>query len=331
MRKILIILCFTIFLFGNIYSQKHLVSKHKKIIEKCDSIFTKNRSLLSLIITKNDSIQIEVVNPNFNNYIQIEEKNLRTKTTRGFRYYKTSKSIKEEYILKEDGTYKGDIKVYDTYGNYIYKWNQQLGTWSPKDIINYPNYNNQSVIKRIADSIVVSQYGKKFFDENIFWNMERSSLYYTKNNYIPWATTDKIDKTYYLFTYDIKYTNIDLFKNKIRLIFDSNLNLIENDSLGFRSCEGIKFSKDIKSKIKQYKITSNEAIKIAISKGYNLEACDSLGFDFNWNPRKKKYVLEFHTRCINVDKQNESYDYREVFIFDPFTGSFIEQKEVSEN
>jgi hypothetical protein len=235
-------------------------------------------------------------------------------------------------------------KIYDKKGQLILSIDHTRRTWKADTRV-YPSYPLLVRVKARADSVLQIYFGKEFIDKYARWDIF-NSCYFAGNSSSPdfgidWTRedypSDKPTRCYVV--YNIMKDGE--YRGTIRMLIDTagkiqHSQLTESGFILYN--EG--FKKFNNNEQPGYKLTINQALKIAetlgLEKGENFVTSTA----YTWERDKKPVSSIFNGNTRLIISQSKKSDYKfqgdvrvwagytNKWVFDPWTGKFIEKRKV---
>jgi hypothetical protein len=268
--------------------------------------------------------------PEFNSIGIFNELKDKSKTYYTELYYDTKK-------LKEQGVFVG--------GSAVGKWKEFFQDGKLKREIDYdkglityfdkaafPFLELQNKYKLKGDSIVKKVYSKEFFEKHVSWSMGGSYIYNAEESG-NWTDEFKQKPTKFLLRYNILMDN-QTYDDLIEFEIDEDGQIIPNeyeDVYGFEQLP--------KNSPKFFNLTHTKAIELAKKRG--LTETDTIkaeaflyweNFKSNniYNGRFRFYVSIKTSSIKNIQPEARSsiMDKFNIYVFNPWTGEFVEKKKM---
>lgn len=261
-------------------------------------------------------------------------------------YHKDNLTIaRDAYTDRTRQNYVGIASNYDENGSLRMTIDNDNRTWTPADTTRYPHFRLLNRMKLVADSLLRKIYCDAFLNKYLRWNIGDS--YYFARNYsqpsfsIGWLRDEsyKYQPTEFYVSYDLYESNIK-HERAIKLLFDLNGNILGShqwnnnwtvanrglEQLDTDSCRNFELSvNDAVSYVRGF-ISRNDDT----TQAYGFLTWASSGeeasiFNGTWriyvlNPRKVK------KKRRSKGSSTSERQYYDVYIFNPWTGMFLEQK-----
>lgn len=258
----------------------------------------------------------------------------------------TTKLHTEGWKLK-NGKHLGIWKEFNKKGDLMYTHDYEKNTCEVNPA-QFPYHDILEAMKLKADSLIIDAYGKDFMDNFITFEFDCYAYHRYKTKY-SWSE-DSVWTSDYLgnWTEPLKSKpNSFKFRYQVRLNKDDEKGIelgMDLDSVGNYSPSEDDFWNNygfekVEQKNKKFKVNKNIAIKNA--KKYGLEETDTNKIDefLYWENFKKqqyfngqfRYYITEPTDTIEYKKSEERqgiiYKFN-VYVFNPWTGEFIEKKKM---
>jgi len=225
----------------------------------------------------------------------------------------------------------GITKQFSKKGKLEYTVDYDKGEWKVFNKNEYPFYDLQMKMKVMADSLVGKMYGHNFLINNTMWSVTTSAIY-NENESGNW--TDKFEKkpTKFLFRYDVKLDKDNKYEDLIQFELDANGNFIPNQYeliFGFENVPDnlkgsfkLKYEEAIKQ-AKQLGLTENSNKKaVGILRWENFKQPELINGQFRFYVTSRTKMIE---NILQNGRSSRIIKY-EVYSFNPWTGEFIEKK-----
>lgn len=185
---------------------------------------------------------------------------------------------------------------------------------------NKPKYADYfEFIKLKADSILISNFGSKFFSNNIIWNVV-NSYYYGPASTGRWFEETEEKPNIFLMRYQV------IFDNKkhqtIEFHVDASGNLTHR--FGDDDIKGIKKCKENEC---EFTLTLKQAFDLGKAEGLKLEEKKHVIY-LNYDEKSKEYELIIADYDRTEKADNRTSDYYNAIIIDPWTGKIIEKTQM---
>jgi len=257
----------------------------------------------------------------------------------------TTKLNTEGWELKS-GKRLGIWKEYNRKGKLLYTWNHDNHTC----IVNpklYPYHQTLEKMKAVADSLIIAAYGKEFMDKHVVFEFDcdaynqyktkfggfKDSMW-TKDYLGSWTEPMKSKPNYFLLNYEVRLNPTDKDFIELGVCFDDKGNYVASDDVwnnyGFEL---------IKQENKNFVLDKTKAIAIAKKNGLVLSDSSKIDEFLFWenfknqqyyNGQFRYYISDLvgqETYQISKERQGIKYKYM-VYIFNPWTGEFVEKKKM---
>lgn len=258
----------------------------------------------------------------------------------------TTKLNTEGWYLK-NGKHLGIWKEYNKDGDLIYSHDYDNNTIEVNRDL-YPYHDILENMKLIADSLIIDAYGKEFMDMHVRFNFDFSAYFRYKAKY-SWSE-DSMWTSRYLGSWTKPLEskpNEFLIRYEVRLYDDDEKNIelgILLDSLGrYIPSEDDLWNnygfEHVKPEHKKFVINKSKAINIAKQNGLILSDSSIIEEFLFWeNFRERKYfngqfryyitdLVGKDIYQVSKERQGVKYKYM-VYIFNPWTGEFVEKKKM---
>jgi hypothetical protein len=246
-------------------------------------------------------------------------------------FYLDTKSVREAGAFVNSYS-SGIWKMYAKNGKLISVIDHDKGTWTVMNKSIFPYYELRMRMKRKADSLVKSVYGKEFFEKNVVFSLDGSD--WTREI----STTGTIyalseKPTRFMMRYSIKFDKEHTYPEMIEFELDENGNYIPDQYENIYGFEKLPANdKHI------FKLTYNNAIEQAKQKGLvETDTAKTIAF-LHWesfktpqlyNGNYKFCVLQrTNTTVDNKNGRTVRTDFFKVWEFNPWSGEFVRIKQM---
>jgi len=189
----------------------------------------------------------------------------------------------------------------------------------------YPSYTFENSVKLKADDIVKLCYGAEFFKKNIIWNISDSYMYRGDLS-AEWTEKVNFTPTDFLFRYNIKFDN-KTYLSLIEFDIDSTGKFVAGkDILGLEKLPS--------NNTPTFKLDIKSAIALAKQKGLietpTKKAKAFLTWDGNPSRHFRIYVAinTVSKKDIHPKGRSTIVDNYDVYVFNPWTGAFLQKKKM---
>ena len=285
------------------------------------------------IIIHTDSSRIEI--DTFRNK-RIVEEYIKNKNLVKWTFFNEKNIIETKGQCDTLERYIGLWYEYDETGGLIRTEDYDNRTWTVhnKKLYTYKSYLDQ--IKSKADKIVIDAYGIDFFNKHTKWDFGQCAIYFKGGGGGNWTDPVNEKPISFLIRYDIVTDNGKLYDDMIEFQLNSKGELF----FPFELPDDVKGFEKISSK-SSFKLTEFEAIQKA--KNLGLTETDTtkaeafLFWDFfknkkltQFNGQYKFYVIIKSNSIKDIRPQGRStvIDKFDVYVFNPWTGDFLEKKKM---
>lgn len=251
-------------------------------------------------------------------------------------FYNDTKNLNSNISYKlpsEDLT--GITKHYNLDGQLEYIQDHDKGTLEFVKLDNYPYYQTLIKMKLFVDSLIISNYGKTFFDNYVVWSPAGSAFYNSKGAGATWYDYQKWQPKEFLLRYSIKLSDDEIYDEQFEIHLDSTGKIYfpfnYDDNKGFEKINtknGFVLSKQISiDKAKQLGLVENDTTK----------AFTFLSWQFNESKKLElfnghfTYNVAINTKTIKYEPKNgrNKIEYKfDVYLFNPWTGQFVEKQKM---
>lgn len=275
-----------------------------------------------------DSSEIVIIR---NSVYYINEESFKNKDSvwRSVHFIKDTTRLNTEGWTKKSGKRIGIWKEYNfnkqllftrDYDNAICEVNKKL----------FPYHEILERMKKTADSLIISNYGQEFFDNQVRFNF--NCYAFDKDGYVgSWTEPMKRKPTEFLFRYQVRLKSSNWQSEMIGIKLDENGNYIpSHDRFNNNGFEKLN------SKNRIFEIDRTKAISIAKKHGLKGEnISEFLKWErFNkatfYDGQFKYYIAELTDQIEEIKKEGRSritYKFN-VYSFNPWTGEFLEKKKM---
>jgi hypothetical protein len=258
--------------------------------------------------------------------------------------YKFINYYSEYYLdtkkLKQEGTYDhgypiGLWKEYSQDGKLIHETNYNDSIWCLQNRLYFRFFDLQLKMKNKADSLIAITYSQEFFDKHIEFNSMGSFIKNGKEN-LRWNEKIRNKPTNFTLNYDIRLDPKHTYKDMIRIELDSTGRFIPDDAYWYP--QGFeKLPNNIK---KTFKLNFDSVYKIAKYNGLIESDTSEATTVIKWESSNKPEFYNLNYKFYFIQKyksekiDGERYllyilnDYYNVWIFNPWTGEFVEKKKM---
>jgi hypothetical protein len=262
-------------------------------------------------------------------------------------YHKDTLTIKNTHYTDALNNFIGVQKIFDKKGKLILQIDHTKLTWYADTDV-YPNFPLLDRVKARADSILRMYFGREFAYASMRWNIFSSS-YFAGNSRSPnfgisWTREDypSYEPTLCHIVYDI--VNENEYRGQVKMLIDTAGN-IQGGQLtepGFILYnEG--FKKFTTNEHPFYKLSIKNALKKAEALG--LETSDDIvtTTSYKWERDKDPISPIFNGNVRLIISQSKKSDfklvgdvgvltgYTNMWVFDPWSGDFIEKRRIKNN
>lgn len=277
-----------------------------------------------------DSSEIEIIR---NSVYHIYEESYKNKDSVWYsvHFIKDTTRLNTEGWKRKSGKQLGIWKEYNfdkqllftrDYDNAICEVNRKL----------FPHHEILERMKKKADSLIISNYSKEFFDKQVRFNF--NCYAYDKDGYVgSWTEPMKRKPTEFLLRYQVRLKNSDWQSSMIGISLDENGNYIpSHDRFNNNGFEKLN------SENRTFEIDKTKAISIAQKHGLKGEnVSEFLKWErFNkatfYDGQFKYYIAELTDQIDEIKKEGRSritYKFN-VYSFNPWTGEFLETKKMKQ-
>ena len=262
-------------------------------------------------------------------------------------YHEDTLTIKNSHYTDTLNNFIGVQKIFDKKGKLIVSIDHTRLTWNADTGV-YPSFPLLVRVKARADSVLRIYFGKEFASTSMRWNIF-SSCYFAGNSRSPnfgisWTREDypSDEPTLCHVVYDI--VNEDEWRGQVRMLIDTAGN-IQGGQLtepGFTLFnEGFKKFRNNEQPF--YKLSIKHALKkaegLGLEKGEHIITTSS----YIWERDKDPVCPIFNGNVRLIISQSRKSDFKFVgdvgvwtgntnmWVFDPWSGDFIEKRKIKNN
>jgi hypothetical protein len=210
----------------------------------------------------------------------------------------------------------------------------------------YPYHGILTKMKLIADSLIVSTYSQEFYEKHVQFNFNCTAYNGKWKKYSwadekqwildysgTWTEPMKSKPNSFLFRYDVKLNESDVYKDMIGIKLDSTGNFIPSHD----RANNYGFEKTISQK-RNFSIDKEYAIEIASQHGLT-NTKDEISEFLTWEKfnsaefydgQFRYYITELYDQIEykeGNDRQGIIFKFN-VYVFNPWTNEFIEKKKM---
>jgi hypothetical protein len=227
----------------------------------------------------------------------------------------------------------GIAREYSNNGKLLYSIDHDKGTWTIANKNSYPFYDLLTKMKNRADSLIIEMYGRYFLENHTVWSVDGSYIYNATESG-NWTDKFKKQPNKFLFRYDVKLDNKNVYDDLIEFELNAKGEFIPNE---FEEVFG--FEKIDKHEGNGFQLSYDKALQIAKQNGLE-ESDSSKGSSFlTWESFKKptlyngqfRFLIIIKTKSIenlNPNGRSSVTDKYDVYSFNPWTGEFVEKKKM---
>ncbi len=297
-------------------------------------------------ITETDSSKIEIIR---NSVYRVYEETYKKSDSVWYSVSfidDTTKLNTDGWQLKNGGRL-GTWKEYNREGDLLYTRNYDKHTCvvNPK---HYPYHHILEKMKTIADSLIIAAYGKEFMNNHIVFEFDCYAYnhYKTKfgcckdsmwtDDYLgSWTEPMKSKPNSFKLRYEVRLHKTDEKSIELGMDLDSLGNYIPSSD-DFWNNYGFEL---VNPENKNFVLDKSKAIAIAKQNGLTLSDSSKIDEFLFWeNFKKQQYYngqFRYHITDfvgqekyhVSNDRQGVKYKYM-VYIFNPWTGEFVEKKKM---
>ena len=225
---------------------------------------------------------------------------------------------------------------YDQFGKLIRTEDYENRIWTVHNTKLYPHKLLLDQMKSKADKIVINAYGVDFFKKHTKWDFGQSTIYFKDESGGNWTDPISQKPTSFSIRYDIVTDNGKLYDDMIEFQLNSKGELF----FPLELYDEVKGFEKTSSK-SSFRLTENDAIQKAKKLGLNETDTSKAEAFLYWDYFKEKKITQFNGqyKFYVVIKKNSINDIRpqgrstvidkfDVYVFNPWTGDFIEKKKM---
>lgn len=252
-------------------------------------------------------------------------------------YYNDTKILESTCSYKlPNESLTGVTKQFNKAGELEYIQDHDKGTWEVVKFDNYPYYETLVRMKKIVDSLIIATYGQDFFKEFVIWSPEGSVFYDGKYAGATWYNYQEWEPKEFLLRYSIKLAEDEIYAEQFEVHLDSTGRII----FPFKSNKDIKGFEKIEAKngfILSKQIAIDKAKLLGLIENDTVKAFTFLNWGFNSEQNFEIYNGHFtYNVAINTDiiqheptGERNRIEYKfDVYVFNPWTGQFIEKQKM---
>ncbi len=280
-----------------------------------------------------DSSNIEIVR---NSLYRVYEETFKNKDLIWYsvRYINDTNQINTEGWETKKRIRLGTWNEYSIEGELLYTLNYDSGTsYINKEF--YPDHGILEKMKQIADSMIINEYSKNFFDNYVRFSFTCNA--YDKEGYVgSWEEPLKRNPESFVLRYDVRIDSSEWQKYMIGIELDKNGKYRQSNDI-WNNC-GFE---NVQTPQKTFLLNRTKALEIAIENG--LQASDTVEIltFLKWESFKKGsyyngefkyYIAELKDIIKNINPNGRSrveYKYK-VYTFNPWSGEFINVKKMKQ-
>jgi hypothetical protein len=253
----------------------------------------------------------------------------------------------ESWGRKSSNTYLGISREYKKDGTLMYEWDHDKGICRVNREL-YPYHDMLEEMKIKADSLIIKNYSKDFYDTHVRFEYDCSAYHghyeklttsedtYWSEDYLgSWTEPMKSKPNSFLLRYQVRLDKEDIEGIELGIELDSLGHYIPSgddtwNNYGFEDVRGDK---------KTFQINRKSAIVKAIEQGLMQADSSKIAEFLTWENFKKKTLYDGQFRYYiteltgtteykeGADRQGIIYHFN-VYSFNPWTGEFIEKKKM---
>lgn len=265
-------------------------------------------------------------------------------------FIKDTTRLNTEGWKTKEGKYLGIWREYNFNGQLMYTRDYDNATCVVnKDM--YPYHDLLEEMKSKADSLIISTYSQEFFDKHVRFGFDCYAYnhYKTKfgcckdsmwtDDYLgSWTEPMKSKPNSFLLRYEVRLTPTDIDFIELGICFDDKGNYIASSDDTWNNY-GFEL---VKSENKEFVLSKTKAIAIAKQNGFVESDSSKIDEFLFWENFKKQqyyngqfryYITELvgqENYQVSRERQGIKYKYV-VYIFNPWTGEFVEKKKMKSN
>lgn len=248
-------------------------------------------------------------------------------------YYKKifsdTKNLRTEGIIIGD-YYVGVWNFYSNEGILEEVLDYDKGIWTVYDKHLFPYYDLKQRMKSKGDSLIINIYGKLFFDTHILLNIYGSSL----REFNDWNKSESNPPDSYLLRYDIKMLDGTFEREMIQLELDSLGGYIPCPYEEINGFERLESNEQNTLRI-TFKEALEKAKKLGLKETDSIKAYGSLHWDSFEKPELYNGKFKYYVTILKETIKSKVPENRtrivhkfDVYVFNPWTGDFIEKKKM---
>ncbi|OGX91705.1 hypothetical protein [Hymenobacter coccineus] len=249
-----------------------------------------------------------------------------------YRFYRNDQTVATTTGTRtKAGRPTGITRDYNDRNQLLYTVDHDRGTWRVADKQLYPFYGIQDHMRAKADSTIAAIYGRQFLLTSTVWNVQGSAIYNAKESG-NWTDSFVAKPTKFLFRYDVKLSPRRVYPELIEFELDANGNFIPNE---FERIFG--FEKRPQVPTPKFTLAYRSTIEMTRKKSGARNQPLS-GF-LKWESFKKPALYNGHFRFyvpiktgtltdLHPKGRSSVTDRFDVYVFNPWTGAFIEKKKM---
>ena len=255
-------------------------------------------------------------------------------------YYYNNTNILESNISYKlpSGHVTGITKHYNTKGQLEYIQDHDKGTWEVVKFDNFPYYPKLVKMKKLVDSLIISNYGQSFFDNYVVWSPEGSAFYNGKGAGATWYDYQEWEPKEFLLRYSIRLSENEIYDEQFEVHLNSAGKIFfpfnYDDNKGFEKVNtknGFVLTKQISiDKAKLLGLVENDTTKPFTFLSWQFNEGKKLEL-FNGN---FTYSVAINTKIIKHEPKSgrSRIEYKfDVYVFNPWTGQLIEKQKMKSN
>jgi hypothetical protein len=295
-------------------------------------------------IIETDSSHIEIErNSDYKSYEETYKR--RDSIWRSEYFIRDTTKLHTEGWKTKSGKYLGVWNVYTRKGELKYSWNYDMWICEVNKSM-YPYHEMLEKMKIIADSLIISAYGKDFFDKHVKFEFDCNAYYghlkagikdtfWTHDHLGTWIFPLKSKPNSFLFRYAVRLSKNDEKGIVLGIDLDSLGNYVPSkddkwNNYGFEEVKGTE---------KIFLIDKNRAINTAKLHGLIVNDSSEISEFLTWENFRKQtffngrfvyYITDLIGKTEYTEgKERKGIIYRyNVYSFNPWTGEFIEKKKM---
>ncbi|MGI8892910.1 MAG: hypothetical protein ACR2GN_05560 [Bacteroidia bacterium] len=296
-----------------------------------------------------DSSDIEIIR---NSVYHIYEETYKNKDSVWYsvHFIEDTLRLNTEGWKRKSGKHLGIWKEYNFDGQLLYTWDNDNGICE----VNKEHFPYHDILQRMkakSDSLVIATYSKQFFDKHVRFEYDCYAYnhYKTKfgccedsmwtHDYLgSWTEPIKAKPNSFKFRYQVRLHATDEMGIELGMDLDSLSNYVPTSD-DFWNNYGFEL---VKTQNREFALSKTKAVEIAKNNGLSESDSNKIDEFLFWENFKKQqyyngqfryYITELVGQVeyqVSKERQGMSYKYM-VYVFNPWTGEFIEKKKMKAN